>query len=174
MDVITHSIALKDAEPGFFAVLYRAAAANCAVHAYPHQLERDSLDRLSRQLERLARPAKALANKAECFDFSLPEEMGGIQDFVKMTDLLVDRISELLMALDKNSFRNHSGLRQAVSIFVETRAQFSRLRQKWADTLERFMAVAPSPELTELLNQITPENRHAPTDWGKPVGREIW
>ena len=28
--------------------------------------------------------------------------------------------------------------------------------------------------LEELLAQITPENIHEETDWGKPVGRESW
>jgi antitoxin MazE len=28
--------------------------------------------------------------------------------------------------------------------------------------------------LKELLDQITPENLHEETDWGKPVGRESW
>ena len=27
--------------------------------------------------------------------------------------------------------------------------------------------------LEELADQITPENRHGETDWGKPVGREV-
>lgn len=25
-----------------------------------------------------------------------------------------------------------------------------------------------------LVNQITPENRHDPADWGEPIGREVW
>jgi antitoxin MazE len=28
--------------------------------------------------------------------------------------------------------------------------------------------------LDELVARITPKNRHAETDWGKRVGREIW
>jgi antitoxin MazE len=28
--------------------------------------------------------------------------------------------------------------------------------------------------LEELLERITPENVHAETDWGPPVGREMW
>jgi antitoxin MazE len=28
--------------------------------------------------------------------------------------------------------------------------------------------------LTELVAKITPENRHAETDWGAPAGRELW
>ena len=28
--------------------------------------------------------------------------------------------------------------------------------------------------LDELLKQITPENLHGETDWGPPVGNEIW
>ena len=28
--------------------------------------------------------------------------------------------------------------------------------------------------LKELLSRITPENMHAETDWGVPVGKEIW
>ncbi len=30
------------------------------------------------------------------------------------------------------------------------------------------------PDLDELLAGITPENRHAPVDWGQPVGNEVW
>jgi antitoxin MazE len=28
--------------------------------------------------------------------------------------------------------------------------------------------------LRELVNAITPKNRHAATDWGPPVGKEVW
>jgi antitoxin MazE len=28
--------------------------------------------------------------------------------------------------------------------------------------------------LEELAGKITPENRHAEIDWGKPVGKEVW
>ena len=30
------------------------------------------------------------------------------------------------------------------------------------------------PTLQQLLDAITPENCHAPTDWGQPVGKEAW
>jgi antitoxin MazE len=29
-------------------------------------------------------------------------------------------------------------------------------------------------DLQQLLEQITPENRHDLVDWGKPVGKEVW
>ncbi len=29
-------------------------------------------------------------------------------------------------------------------------------------------------DLHRLVQEITPENRHGETDWGSPVGREIW
>jgi antitoxin MazE len=28
--------------------------------------------------------------------------------------------------------------------------------------------------LEELVSKITPENRHPETDWGPPVGKEVW
>jgi len=28
--------------------------------------------------------------------------------------------------------------------------------------------------LEDLLSKITPENLHEATDWGKPVGKEVW
>ncbi|WP_219847760.1 hypothetical protein [Burkholderia multivorans] len=31
-----------------------------------------------------------------------------------------------------------------------------------------------SDELLKLLAGVTPENRHAEVDFGRPVGREIW
>jgi len=33
---------------------------------------------------------------------------------------------------------------------------------------------APHYTLNELVAGITPQNRHAETDWGAPVGRELW
>ncbi len=40
------------------------------------------------------------------------------------------------------------------------------------------LVVAPVPKpaytLEELLEGITPENLHGETDWGPPVGKEIW
>ena len=32
----------------------------------------------------------------------------------------------------------------------------------------------PKYDLTELLSQITGENRHHETEWGPPVGKEEW
>jgi antitoxin MazE len=30
------------------------------------------------------------------------------------------------------------------------------------------------PKIEDLVRAIRPENLHEPTDWGKPVGREVW
>ena len=32
----------------------------------------------------------------------------------------------------------------------------------------------PRESLEELVSRITPENRHGETDWGPPVGNEVW
>lgn len=32
----------------------------------------------------------------------------------------------------------------------------------------------PRPNINQLVRRITSRNRHAATDWGKPVGREVW
>lgn len=34
--------------------------------------------------------------------------------------------------------------------------------------------VKKRPRLAQLVKQITPQNRHDATDWGKPVGNEVW
>jgi len=34
--------------------------------------------------------------------------------------------------------------------------------------------IEEEPGLDELLNRITPENRHEESDWGAPVGKEAW
>ncbi|MNR67767.1 hypothetical protein D3C85_1919390 [compost metagenome] len=33
---------------------------------------------------------------------------------------------------------------------------------------------APALDLDALIAAITPQNRHAPVDWGPPVGKEVW
>jgi antitoxin MazE len=35
-------------------------------------------------------------------------------------------------------------------------------------------AIRRKPTLKELVAQITKENRHEETDWGGPVGAEVW
>jgi len=35
-------------------------------------------------------------------------------------------------------------------------------------------AAEPRYGLKELVSGITPRNRHAETDWGGPLGREVW
>jgi antitoxin MazE len=30
------------------------------------------------------------------------------------------------------------------------------------------------PTLEELISGITPQNQHSETDWGEPVGKELW
>ena len=32
----------------------------------------------------------------------------------------------------------------------------------------------PRPRLEDLVKRITPKNRHAAIDWGRPVGNEVW
>lgn len=35
-------------------------------------------------------------------------------------------------------------------------------------------SIEPKYDLDELLAQITDENLHGETDWGPPVGKEVW
>ena len=43
------------------------------------------------------------------------------------------------------------------------------LREALAKAIKR-----KHPTLEELLDKITPENRHEEVDWGPPVGKEVW
>ena len=38
----------------------------------------------------------------------------------------------------------------------------------------RIRKLKRKPTLEELVSRITPENRHSETDWGEPVGKELW
>lgn len=46
--------------------------------------------------------------------------------------------------------------------------------QKWQNPLELDPPQGKSYTLEELLEEVTPENSHEATDWGKPVGNEVW
>lgn len=39
---------------------------------------------------------------------------------------------------------------------------------------DRIVVAKPVPSLADLVAGITPENRHAETDWGPARGRETW
>jgi len=38
----------------------------------------------------------------------------------------------------------------------------------------RIRTVKTKPTLAQLVRGITPRNRHAESDWGPPVGNELW
>lgn len=48
------------------------------------------------------------------------------------------------------------------------------------DIVSKAKNIVVKPKLTrkftleELVSKITPQNRHQETNWGRPVGREIW
>ena len=43
--------------------------------------------------------------------------------------------------------------------------------QKWGNPVKK---TVKKVTLKELVKDINPNNRHEETDWGFPVGREIW
>lgn len=57
-------------------------------------------------------------------------------------------------------------------------ADSARLREGDAVELESLRSgevlIRRRKNLNQLVNAITPENRHAATDWGPPTGKEIW
>ena len=38
----------------------------------------------------------------------------------------------------------------------------------------RIRRTKDEPSLEDLVQRITPENRHSEIDWGQPVGKELW
>ncbi len=57
-------------------------------------------------------------------------------------------------------------------------AEAARLREGEAVELKTLrqgeILIRRRKNLDQLVNAITPENRHAATEWGPPVGKEIW
>lgn len=68
------------------------------------------------------------------------------------------------------------------SLAVRIPSAFARQVGLSADTPVRIvvegtrLVIEPANRLRldELLEQVTPENLHDETDWGTPVGRELW
>ena len=53
-------------------------------------------------------------------------------------------------------------------------AEGSEVELSVADGAVTIRPKARSYSLEELLEQVTPENRHDEIDWGEPQGKEIW
>jgi antitoxin MazE len=53
-------------------------------------------------------------------------------------------------------------------------AEGSEVELSVADGAVTIRPKARSYSLEELLEQVTPENRHEEIDWGEPQGKEIW
>jgi hypothetical protein len=51
----------------------------------------------------------------------------------------------------------------------------SRLARRGRQAPERYGKRSELEEpLADLLDQVTPENRHGELDWGVPAGKEVW
>ena len=53
-------------------------------------------------------------------------------------------------------------------------AEGSEVTMKVADGVLTALPVRQRPKLADLVRGISDKNQHAPTDWGGPVGREVW
>jgi len=42
------------------------------------------------------------------------------------------------------------------------------------ETKEKEKKAKKKEKLKEMINKITPENKHKEIKWGKPIGKEIW
>ena len=70
------------------------------------------------------------------------------------------------------------GLAVRIPAAVAAAAGLTAGRTIEVDIVEGKLVLRPDPDakrlLDELVAKITPENRHGETDWGPPVGREVW
>ncbi len=168
---------LKRAETGFFAVLYRIASIQERLLGFANDQEFAERHRIVRLLQRIAPRTKHLADAAEHFRFILPEGRGDAESFIAVSGLLADRIGSVLNDLEQKgllslgAFDTPDFVRQ----IRDAQQQFARLHASWQRVLADYDAVVASfVPLDELLDRVTPENRHALVDWGKPVGKEVW
>ncbi len=70
---------------------------------------------------------------------------------------------------------NSLGLRLPKAVALEARiAEGDTVEVSVRDGEIVIRAARPAYSLLELVDQITPENRHGESDWGKPAGREQW
>jgi antitoxin MazE len=54
-------------------------------------------------------------------------------------------------------------------LYDGSRIRYSKIRSRMVFELDEEKLT-----LKDLLERITPENLHPATDWGKPVGNEVW
>lgn len=70
------------------------------------------------------------------------------------------------------------GLAVRIPAEVAAAAGLTAGRPIEVDVVEGKLVLRPDPDATrvldELVARITPENRHDETDWGRPVGKEVW
>ncbi len=169
--------ALKRAETGFFAVLYRTASLQERLLGFANDEEFAERHRIVRLLQRIAPLTKHLADAAEHIRFVLPEGRGDTESFIALSGLLVDRIGLVLNDLDQKGLlpRGKFDAPDFIRQLRDARQQFVRLHASWQRVLADYDAAATSfVPLDELLDRVTPENRHGLIDWGKPVGKEVW
>jgi len=69
------------------------------------------------------------------------------------------------MRLPKELARNFNLKAGSEVVFIDKGLSFEVKPEK---------AKTPKYTLEELLKGITPKNIHPETDWGKPMGKEIW
>lgn len=85
--------------------------------------------------------------------------------------------TETLMRLEKGGKVLPVTARKIVDALGVSEDQVLELRSGSTQNINEYSGEITDfevPDLTKLLEGITPQNRHALVDWGEPIGKEVW
>jgi len=166
-DITSFSVA----EPDFLEVLFRSAK----VRRDTLVLRRDEwLARVTlyRNLNLLASISRKFAKLTTELQIGSIQQSGDLEEGYGHLSFLINVLSELIVILQEKGMDSETLFKRSFSAFVGANEELKSAQEKWAKALVD--NPVDQTELDKLLKQITPENRHAFVDWGKPAGKEIW
>jgi hypothetical protein len=163
---------LSMAEPDFLGVLYRTALVRRDMLIFRRD-EWLARFKILSKINTLATINKKFAGLTTGLKFDLPKDSARLEECLKLLSALIDNHAELSSMLEKEGLASEALFRHSLKVFERANEELKAARDKWAEMLADLFPT-PRYDLDDLLQQITPENRHEIVSWGNPVGKEVW
>jgi len=171
MEVVADISSLKTTEPEVLGILYGTSAARRDLRGLHSGVRPFARLRLVTQLLVLRIRWKNFVKYTKAMTFDLPSEREVLEECDKTLAIVIDMNREFISNLKDAGLTREIPERWFLSDFTKHMQNLEEIHVAWS----RLLADIPARyELADLIERITPENRHAILEWGAPVGKEIW
>jgi uncharacterized alpha-E superfamily protein len=173
VETVADFTSFRMAEPEFLRVLYQTASVRRNLQKLRRNGERFARLKFMLRMYFLARSCTEFANMTAALKFDLPAERDDLAECLKLLNHSLSHLSELVDAFKAKDLASEIAGKGILETLLRSENSLRTYEEGWKQLLSVYPEI-PEFSLDDLVQKITPENRHKLLDWGPPVGKEVW